>query len=206
MDRSMINAASGGALMDKTPAATRQLISNMFGTKGAQPSRAVNEARAIDNLRLENQLTELMSLVRQLVVGQHQQNTPRRVCGICTFVEHPTNMCPTAKTRSVSAQKKYLGPEGAILARQPSPASKPKSLQQNVYHHGIQHVYIKGRKCLLRWLLNSKVQSYHTHFTLLTLSLHSSMVHGASVWHLVDRRGATLESRKLEVIREDRPV
>ncbi|RDY09131.1 hypothetical protein CR513_06550, partial [Mucuna pruriens] len=29
MDRNMIDAASGGALMDKTPAATRHLISNM---------------------------------------------------------------------------------------------------------------------------------------------------------------------------------
>ncbi|RDX77631.1 hypothetical protein CR513_42222, partial [Mucuna pruriens] len=29
MDRSMIDAASGGALMDKMPAATRHLISNM---------------------------------------------------------------------------------------------------------------------------------------------------------------------------------
>ncbi|RDY03912.1 hypothetical protein CR513_12440, partial [Mucuna pruriens] len=40
MDRSMINAASGGALMDKTPTATRHLISNMasntqqFGIRG----------------------------------------------------------------------------------------------------------------------------------------------------------------------------
>ena len=29
MDRSMVNAASGGALVDKTPAATRDLIANM---------------------------------------------------------------------------------------------------------------------------------------------------------------------------------
>ncbi|RDY08611.1 hypothetical protein CR513_07135, partial [Mucuna pruriens] len=29
MDQSMIDAASGGALMDKTPATTRHLISNM---------------------------------------------------------------------------------------------------------------------------------------------------------------------------------
>ncbi|RDX73866.1 hypothetical protein CR513_46468, partial [Mucuna pruriens] len=41
MDHSMIDAASGGALMDKTPKATRHLISNMasntqqFGTRGA---------------------------------------------------------------------------------------------------------------------------------------------------------------------------
>ncbi|RDY04637.1 hypothetical protein CR513_11628, partial [Mucuna pruriens] len=55
----------------------------------------VNEVSVIDNLRLENQLTELKSLVRQLVVEQHQPSAATRVCGICTFMEHPTNMCPT---------------------------------------------------------------------------------------------------------------
>ncbi|RDX97366.1 hypothetical protein CR513_19862, partial [Mucuna pruriens] len=41
MDQSMIDAASGGALMDKMPATTRHLISNMasntqqFGIRGA---------------------------------------------------------------------------------------------------------------------------------------------------------------------------
>ncbi|RDX69431.1 hypothetical protein CR513_51462, partial [Mucuna pruriens] len=41
MDQSMIDAASGGALMDKTPAVVRHLISNMasntqqFGIRGA---------------------------------------------------------------------------------------------------------------------------------------------------------------------------
>ncbi|RDX74599.1 hypothetical protein CR513_45636, partial [Mucuna pruriens] len=78
MDRSMIDAASGGALMDKTSATARHLISNMasntqqFGVRGLSPSRLVSEIGATSNQRLENQLTELTSLVRQLVVGQHQ--------------------------------------------------------------------------------------------------------------------------------------
>ena len=64
MDRSMINAASGGALMDKTPATARQLISNVatnyqqFGTKGATTSKGVNEITHMDdNQRLKNKLT-----------------------------------------------------------------------------------------------------------------------------------------------------
>ncbi|RDY14186.1 hypothetical protein CR513_00775, partial [Mucuna pruriens] len=57
--------------------------------------RMVNEVSSIDNLRMENQLTELTSLVRQLVVGQHQSSAAAKVCGICTLVEHPTDMCPT---------------------------------------------------------------------------------------------------------------
>ncbi|RDX93070.1 hypothetical protein CR513_24713, partial [Mucuna pruriens] len=59
----MIDAASGGALMDKTLVVARHLISNMasntqqFGIRGASQSRMVNEIGAVDNLRLENQLT-----------------------------------------------------------------------------------------------------------------------------------------------------
>ncbi|RDX78288.1 hypothetical protein CR513_41459, partial [Mucuna pruriens] len=62
MNWSMIDGASGGALMDKTLAVARQLISNMasntqqFETRGARPLRAINEAEAVDHLRLENQL------------------------------------------------------------------------------------------------------------------------------------------------------
>ncbi|RDY02302.1 hypothetical protein CR513_14242, partial [Mucuna pruriens] len=49
MDRSMIDAASGGALMDKTPSVARHLISNMtsntqqFGIRGASQPQMVNE-------------------------------------------------------------------------------------------------------------------------------------------------------------------
>ncbi|RDY00762.1 hypothetical protein CR513_16012, partial [Mucuna pruriens] len=158
MDRSMIDFASGRALMDKKPAAAarhlisnmasntqqfktrgttsqmvnkvdvidnlrlenqltkltslvrqlavrqhqaRHLISNMasntqqFGTRGAITSWMVNEVDVIDNLRLENQLTELTSLVRQLAVGQHQPSAVARVCGIFTSMKHLIDICPT---------------------------------------------------------------------------------------------------------------
>ncbi|RDY04386.1 hypothetical protein CR513_11904, partial [Mucuna pruriens] len=69
IEKNMIDATSGGALMDKTP---------LFGTRGgAVISRVVNEVGAFDNLRVENQLTELTLLVRQLAVGQHQQSIQR---------------------------------------------------------------------------------------------------------------------------------
>ncbi|RDX68005.1 hypothetical protein CR513_53062, partial [Mucuna pruriens] len=47
----------------------------------------VNKIDVVDNLRLENQLIELTSL--------YQPNIVAKVCGICTSMEHPTNMCPT---------------------------------------------------------------------------------------------------------------
>ncbi|RDX72756.1 hypothetical protein CR513_47714, partial [Mucuna pruriens] len=96
VDKSMIDTSSGGALMDKTPTIARHLISNMASNiQGPSQSRMVNEIGATSNLRLENQLSELTSLVRQLVVGQHQPNMAAKVYGICTFVEHPIDMCPT---------------------------------------------------------------------------------------------------------------
>ncbi|RDX90225.1 hypothetical protein CR513_27933, partial [Mucuna pruriens] len=54
----------------------------------------VNEIGAVDNLRLKNQLTKLTSLVRQLAVSQHQPSMVATLCGICTSMEHPTDMCP----------------------------------------------------------------------------------------------------------------
>ena len=77
----MIDAASGGALMDKTPAAARQLISNMaensqqFSSRHPSNVRVANEASIsmiANNQRLESKLTELTSLVRQLAMNQQQ--------------------------------------------------------------------------------------------------------------------------------------
>ncbi|RDX69571.1 hypothetical protein CR513_51304, partial [Mucuna pruriens] len=111
MDMSMIDATSGGALMDKTPAAARHLISNMasntqqFGIRGPNSSRSVNEIGVASNQRLENQLTELTSLVRQLAVSQHYPATAAKVYGICTSMEHPTDLCPTLQeTESVQTE------------------------------------------------------------------------------------------------------
>ncbi|RDY01102.1 hypothetical protein CR513_15625, partial [Mucuna pruriens] len=106
MDRSMIDTTSGGALMDKTPTTTRHLISNMtsntqqFGIRGASQPRMVNEINVVDNLRLENQLTELTSLMRQLAVEQPQPSIAARVCGICTSLEHPTDFPTLQETES----------------------------------------------------------------------------------------------------------
>ena len=91
----MIDAASGGALVDKTPEAARNLIANMaansqqFGTRLDPPSKHVNE---VNISSLEQQIASLTSLVRQMVVGNMQT---MKACGICSVVGHPTDMCPT---------------------------------------------------------------------------------------------------------------
>jgi len=94
-DRSIIDAASGGTLVDKTPEAARQLISNMaanskqFGTRGDFANKRVNEV-SISNL--ENKVNDLTSLVHSLACGNVQQV---KVCSICSLQGHTSDMCPT---------------------------------------------------------------------------------------------------------------
>ncbi|RDX90029.1 hypothetical protein CR513_28148, partial [Mucuna pruriens] len=81
----------------------------------------VNEVDTIDNSRLENQLTELTSLVRQLAIGQHQPIAVVKACGICTLVEHPTDMCPTLQETEPDHPESFK-PEHALEPRQLSTA------------------------------------------------------------------------------------
>ena len=66
MERSMIDAASGGALVDKTPEAARNLIANMaassqqYGTKMDHTPQRVNGVNTRD---LEQQISDLTALV-----------------------------------------------------------------------------------------------------------------------------------------------
>lgn len=74
----MIDATSGGALVDKTPATTRQLIENMtsnkqqFNTKRNSISmiKGIHEmgATCADHSRLETKLDNLASMVKQLAM------------------------------------------------------------------------------------------------------------------------------------------
>ncbi|XP_052181853.1 uncharacterized protein LOC127794642 [Diospyros lotus] len=77
----LVDAASGGALVEKTPAAARDLISKMaqkaqqFGTRLNTPMKTVNEvgfAAPMDQRRIENRLEELISMVRQLALDRNQ--------------------------------------------------------------------------------------------------------------------------------------
>ncbi|XP_062161981.1 uncharacterized protein LOC133869015 [Alnus glutinosa] len=101
IDRNMIDAASGGALVDKTPEAARNLIANMaansqqFGTRLDLPSKHVNE---VNISSLEQQIASLTSLVRQMAVGNMQT---AKACGICSIVGHPTDMCPTLQEEPI---------------------------------------------------------------------------------------------------------
>ncbi|XP_062112566.1 uncharacterized protein LOC133823734 [Humulus lupulus] len=89
---SMIDATSGGALVDKTLVAARSLISNMaansqqFGVRHEVSVKGVNET----NSEVEQQLAQLTSMVQQITLGR--QVRPFRICQV---VGHPTDACPT---------------------------------------------------------------------------------------------------------------
>ncbi|XP_010279321.1 PREDICTED: uncharacterized protein LOC104613275 [Nelumbo nucifera] len=95
MDRSMIDAASGGVLVDKTPTQARELILNMAANSqqfGYRLNPPANHANKENISSLEQQIASLTSLVRQMTVGNMQMV---KDCRICSTTEHPTDMCPT---------------------------------------------------------------------------------------------------------------
>ncbi|KAK4390452.1 hypothetical protein Sango_2108500 [Sesamum angolense] len=95
MDRKLIDAASGGALFNKTPTEARNLISIMvsntqqFGTRYDDPPRRSNE---VNIAAFDDRLNELTSLVKKLAVERTQHV---KACGICTSPGHVTDICPT---------------------------------------------------------------------------------------------------------------
>ncbi|XP_062104265.1 uncharacterized protein LOC133815441 [Humulus lupulus] len=115
LGRSMIDAASGGALVDKTPVTTRSLISNMaansqqFGIRQdlIPPPKSANEVSTSNANQLGQQLAQLTAVVQQLALGQHV-----RSCGIYQVVGHATDTCPTlveGETEGVNAVGNFPG-------------------------------------------------------------------------------------------------
>ena len=106
----MIDAASGGALVNKTTTQARDLIENMAAnsqqfTNRADPPKKVNE---VSTSNLELQLANLTSMFQKFTAGTSQQV---KTCGICSTVGHPTDMCPTLQdgNEQVHAMGGYEG-------------------------------------------------------------------------------------------------
>jgi len=101
IDKQMIDAASGGALVDKMPVAAKHLIEIMASnnqqvhtrSNSATPVRGVHEMTtnyAADHAQMKAKLDDLTSMMKQLTMPQ----MVARVCGICT-ANHATDACPT---------------------------------------------------------------------------------------------------------------
>ncbi|XP_050156647.1 uncharacterized protein LOC126630561 isoform X1 [Malus sylvestris] len=106
-DRIMLDAASGGAFMDKTPTNAKALLKNIagntrqFGGRDELPFKKVNEVSA--NSSIELQLANLTNLVQQVIVA------PKQVCGVCSMMGHATDMCPSLMDQGGLEQAHTLG-------------------------------------------------------------------------------------------------
>ncbi|XP_050876824.1 uncharacterized protein LOC127080551 [Lathyrus oleraceus] len=108
MDRNILDSASGGALVNKTPVAAKALIENMslnsqqFTTinNSMVQTKGVNDIQvSSSNKALETRIEELTSLVKQMAVSKPQTT---KLCGICTSTKHPTDTCPILQDDSVT--------------------------------------------------------------------------------------------------------
>ncbi|XP_070678183.1 uncharacterized protein [Malus domestica] len=99
IERQMLDASAGGALVDKTPTEAKTLIANRalnaqqyegVGQRGTTRQHQVNEVSAITEL--QNQMANLTTLLSQVVEGPKVQNVS--ACGVCSMQGHPTDKCP----------------------------------------------------------------------------------------------------------------
>ncbi|CAN6700795.1 unnamed protein product [Malus baccata var. baccata] len=99
IERQMLDASAGGALVDKTPTAAKTLISNRalnaqqyesVGQRSNPRQHEVNEVSAITEL--QNQMANLTTLLSQVVEGPKVQNIA--ACGVCSMQGHLTDKCP----------------------------------------------------------------------------------------------------------------
>ncbi|XP_040951863.1 uncharacterized protein [Gossypium hirsutum] len=94
MEMNMVDAASGGTLVNMNPQQARDLISIMAVNSqqfraNPEPSRRVHQ---LSNSTIEDRLDRLTNIVNSLVT---EKSKPTRVCGICATPEHTTDACPS---------------------------------------------------------------------------------------------------------------
>ncbi|CAN6542452.1 unnamed protein product [Malus baccata var. baccata] len=98
LERQMLDASAGGALVDKTPMAAKVLIANRalnaqqyegVGQRG-HPRHQVHEVSSTSDLH--SQLANLTSIVSQMGEGMKMQGPV--VCGVCSIQGHVSEKCP----------------------------------------------------------------------------------------------------------------
>ncbi|KAM1476363.1 hypothetical protein ACFXTO_038357 [Malus domestica] len=98
MERQMLYASAGGALVDKTPGAAKVLIANrahnaqQYEGVGQRdpPQPQVNEVSSMPEI--QSQLANLTSIVSQLAEGMKIHGPS--VCGVCSVQGHANDQCP----------------------------------------------------------------------------------------------------------------
>ncbi|XP_040968596.1 uncharacterized protein [Gossypium hirsutum] len=101
MEMKMIDAASGGTLVNMTPQGERELISTMAtNSQQYRPnSELIRWVNGVNVSTLEDKLDKLTNVVQTLLT-EKKSLTP--LCGICTTFEHPTDLCPILNDNSIA--------------------------------------------------------------------------------------------------------
>ena len=104
----MIDAASGGALGDMTPAKAINLIEKMSSNSQQFSARndaivirgvhevATNSSTVAETKKLEGKLDALVNLVTQLAVNKKSAPVAK-LCGLCSSADHHTDLCPSVQ-------------------------------------------------------------------------------------------------------------
>nr|KYP32001.1 hypothetical protein KK1_047422 [Cajanus cajan] len=129
----MIDAASGGALGDMTPASARGLIEKMASNSqqfnmrsDAIVVRGVHDVVASDSTehkKLESKIDALTTLVA-------------KVCGICTSINHPTDACPSLQDSSTGPDAPQAYAANIYNNRPPQQQQQNYDLSSNRYNPG----------------------------------------------------------------------
>ncbi|CAN6695172.1 unnamed protein product [Malus baccata var. baccata] len=99
IERQMLDASAGRALVDKTPTAAKMLIANRalnaqqyegVGQRSMPRQHQVNEVSAITEL--QNQMANLTTLLSQVMEGPKVKTVA--FCGVCSMQNHHTDKCP----------------------------------------------------------------------------------------------------------------
>ena len=90
----MVDAASGGALVNMTSQQARDLISTMAANSqqfqaNLEPPKRVHQ---LSNSTLEDKVNRLANILNSLVA---EKAKPARLCGICASLEHTTDAFPS---------------------------------------------------------------------------------------------------------------
>ena len=136
----MIDAASGGALGDMTPAEARNLIEKMASNSQQFSARndaivirgvhevATNPSASSETKKLEGKLDALVNLVTQLALNQ--KSVPvARVCGLCSSADHHTDLCPSMQQPGAIEQPEAYAAN--IYNRPPQPQQQNQPQQNN---------------------------------------------------------------------------
>ncbi|KAI3674749.1 hypothetical protein L2E82_51975 [Cichorium intybus] len=116
LDRRIINASSGGALLDKTPSQIRALIATL--AEDSKHSIGEDEwysdpprgEKQVSTPHIETQISELTKAVI-LLTKERGAEPKARACGICLQHGHPTDMCPSLQDENehVNAMGNHVG-------------------------------------------------------------------------------------------------